>query len=105
MVQRLFAYVLFAATVVVLYLLARRFYSTSVAWLAGAILAVLPAHYYFSNIGFVDHHVVVAMLTLLMLAAAMSLLREGDSAGATAGGRALRLGALLGATIQGVDVL
>jgi len=88
-----------AATVVALYLLARRFYSASVAWLAGAILAVLPGHRYYSQLGFVDHHVVVAFLTLLMLAAAMHLLREGSSAPAAAGGRALRISALLGAAM------
>jgi asparagine N-glycosylation enzyme membrane subunit Stt3 len=83
-----------AATVVLLYLLARRFYSRSVALLAAGILCVLPAHFLYSQLGFLDHHVLVALLTTLLLAATMDLLREPDTPRAPSG--ALRRSAVLG---------
>jgi dolichyl-diphosphooligosaccharide--protein glycosyltransferase len=89
-----------AATVVALVLVARRFFSTALAALAGAILAVLPAHCYYSQLGFVDHHVAVGLLSLLLLASAMSLLHQGDPARG-----ALRPSALAGAAMAGCLLL
>jgi asparagine N-glycosylation enzyme membrane subunit Stt3 len=94
-----------AATAVALVLVARRFFSPAVAWLAGAILAVLPAHGYYSQLGNVDHHVVVGLLSLLLLGAAMGLLREGEPGRAAADTRALRQGAAVGAAMAGCLLL
>ena len=76
-----------AATVVLAYGVARRLHSRAVALLAAGILCVLPAHFYYSQLGFLDHHVVVAFVTTWMLAAALSVFRAspagrgGDRAG------------------------
>jgi len=63
-----------AATVVALYFLARRHFGSAVASIAGAVLAVLSAHFWYSQVGFIDHHAAVALATTLVLAAAMALL-------------------------------
>ena len=60
-----------AATVVVLYWLALRYFDQTVALLAAAALAVMPAHFWYSQLGLVDHHVLVALITTFMLGAAM----------------------------------
>jgi len=90
-----------AATVVLLYLLARRFYSRSVALLAAGILCVLPAHFFYSQLGFLDHHALVALITTLLLAAAMDLLREPGNSPAPGTGSDLRRSALLGLAMAG----
>jgi asparagine N-glycosylation enzyme membrane subunit Stt3 len=85
-----------AATVVALYFLAQRHFGSSVAWIAGAVLSVLSAHFWYSQVGFIDHHAAVALATTLVLAAAMALLERSSreplglrpglcSAGATGG--------------------
>jgi dolichyl-diphosphooligosaccharide--protein glycosyltransferase len=94
-----------AATVVLLYFLALRLSSRVVAFLAAGILCILPAHFYYSQLGFLDHHVAVALLATLMLVAAMDLLREGSSARTQAGGFALRQSVLLGLTMAGAVLL
>jgi dolichyl-diphosphooligosaccharide--protein glycosyltransferase len=72
-----------AATVVLVYAIGVRFFSRRVGVLAGALLAVLPAHVIYSRLGALDHHVAVAAMMALMLAAALALLRA-TSAGAEA---------------------
>ena len=67
-------------TVVTLYFLARRHFSTPVALLAGLILCVMSGHFWYSQIGFVDHHAAVAWLTTLLLAASMTFLRHSSQA-------------------------
>jgi len=66
--------VLGAATVVALYFLAQRHFGTAVALIAGAVLSVLSAHFWYSQVGFIDHHAAVALATTLVIAAAMALL-------------------------------
>ena len=66
--------VLGALTVVALYFLALRYFSRRVAVVSGLLLALLPAHFWYSQLGFVDHHVVVALVTTGLLAATMSVL-------------------------------
>ena len=66
--------VLGAATVAALYFAARRFFGQATATLAGFVLCLLSAHFWYSQLGFVDHHAAVALVTTLLLAAAMSLL-------------------------------
>lgn len=65
--------VLGAATVWVLYALARRRFGAAVALLAGLLLALLPSHFWFSQLGFVDHHVAVALVTTFVLLAGLRL--------------------------------
>src|SRR5262245_2466905 len=60
-----------AAAVVATAALARRAFSPAAGWAAGALLAALPAHVFFSGLGEVDHHVAVGVFVLVWLAAAM----------------------------------
>lgn len=85
--------VLGAACVVVLYRLGCRLFDPAVALLAGLLLSFLGAHYWYSQIGFLDHHVAVGLLSTALLAAGMAVL-----AGATPR-RALVLGALSGTSL------
>lgn len=66
--------VLGAATVVVVYFLALRFFGVAVALIAGGVLSVMSGHFWYSQIGFVDHHAAVALAAALMLGAGMALL-------------------------------
>lgn len=82
--------------------LARRHFGRAEAWAGGLVLALLSAHFWYSQIGFVDHHVAVAWLSTLAVAAAMALLdahREGRTARlgtlAVATGAALAAGLLV----------
>ena len=63
-----------AATVLVLYALALRFFGFGVALLSGLLLAVSSAHYWYSQLGFLDHHAAVALMTTILLASSMRLL-------------------------------
>ena len=69
--------VLGAATVVSLYFLARRHFDLPTAVLAGAVLSLLSAHFWYSQVGFVDHHAAVAVVSTWVLAAGMALLSHG----------------------------
>jgi len=66
--------VLGAATVAALYFTARRFFGHATATLAGLVLCFLSGHYWYSQLGFVDHHAAVALVSTLLLASAMCLL-------------------------------
>jgi dolichyl-phosphooligosaccharide-protein glycotransferase len=92
--------VLGAATVVALWALARRHFGPSVAALAGAFLAVLSGHFWYSQIGFVDHHVAVALVTTGMLAGGMAGL-DADARGRARRARAdaLATGLALGLAV------
>jgi dolichyl-diphosphooligosaccharide--protein glycosyltransferase len=74
--------VLGAATVVSLYRLARRHWDLPTGLLAGVVLSLLSAHFWYSQIGFVDHHAAVALVSTGVLAGGMALLsREAGEAG------------------------
>jgi dolichyl-diphosphooligosaccharide--protein glycosyltransferase len=66
--------VLGAATVVALYALARRHLDGASAVVSALILSVLSAHFWYSQIGFIDHHAAVALVSTGLLASAMTLL-------------------------------
>lgn len=68
-----------AATVVCLWRFALTTTDRATAFAAGAILAVLSAHSWYSQIGFVDHHAPVALLCVVLVAAAAPLLRSADA--------------------------
>ncbi len=80
-----------AATVVVLHQLARRHLGSAVAVVSAAILCVLPGHFWYSQLGFVDHHAAVALCTTALLAAAMRFAAPADAVEAA---RLLRPGAI-----------
>jgi dolichyl-diphosphooligosaccharide--protein glycosyltransferase len=63
-----------AGTVVALYFLARRHFGFGVAALAGLVLCLLSAHFWYSQVGFVDHHALVSLVATLLLAACAALL-------------------------------
>jgi dolichyl-diphosphooligosaccharide--protein glycosyltransferase len=94
-----------AATVAIFYYVARRFYSNAAALLAAGILAILPAHFFYSQLGFVDHHVFVALVATLMLGSMMELLRAGGDAPPAAHGAALRQSVLLGLAMAAAILL
>lgn len=62
-----------AAAVLVAAWLARRTFSAAAGWVTGALLAVQPAHTFYSQLGEVDHHVAVGLFVLLLIGAALRL--------------------------------
>lgn len=79
MIERMVVWVppfLGAGTVLVLYFLAKRHFGFHVAWVSALLLSVLSAHYWYSQVGFVDHHAAVALVSTLLLAAVMELFRR-----------------------------
>jgi asparagine N-glycosylation enzyme membrane subunit Stt3 len=84
-----------ALCVLALYALARRHFGARVAMLAGALLAVLPAHFWYSQLGFLDHHVAVALASVLVLWALLATLRADSLRPALALGVALAAALLL----------
>ena len=78
-----------AAGVLAVHALARRAWGERVAAVAALLLALLPAHFVYSRLGALDHHVAVALAVTLVLAAGLSLLRR-----AGGGPRGLVAGAL-----------
>lgn len=70
-----------AITVVMLYGLALRHLDASIAALSAATLALLSGHFWYSQIGFVDHHAPVAMASTGLLWASMSWLAAEERSG------------------------
>jgi len=92
-----------AATVVALYLLAQRHFGTLAALIAGSILSVLSAHFWYSQVGFIDHHAAVALATTLLIAAGMALLAR--SSREPEGLRPARRSALAAGVCMGATLL
>jgi len=67
--------ILGGACVVAAYALARRHFGYTPALLTGLVLSLLSGHVWYSQIGFIDHHAAVALVTTLLLGAGMCLLR------------------------------
>lgn len=84
-----------ALCVLALTALARRHFDGPVAILAGALLAVLPAHFWYSQLGFLDHHVAVALASVLVLWALLATLCSDALRPALALGSALAMALLL----------
>ncbi len=83
-----------AASVAALYLVARRNFGVGVAWLAAGSLCVMSGHYWYSQIGFLDHHAAVALCAVLLLGAGMAFVREPGRRG-----RAIGLGLAMAASL------
>ena len=91
--------VLGAATAGLLALLADYFYGRGAGWCAGLIYCVLPMSFIYSQLGMIDHHVAVALLTTLMLWLACETFSKDDRAETWAAAIAApgaRLGAIMG---------
>jgi dolichyl-diphosphooligosaccharide--protein glycosyltransferase len=85
--------VLGAATVVALYSVARRHFGVGAAWIAAGTLCVLSGHFWYSQVGFLDHHAAVALSSTLLLGAGMTFARDvGAPERGPGPGRELRLG-------------
>jgi dolichyl-diphosphooligosaccharide--protein glycosyltransferase len=84
-----------AATVFAVFLITQRLWGWLTAWLAGLLLAVLPAHFVYSRLGELDHHPAVALAVTLVLAAALTRLRRVDGPADRLLAGALPLGAAL----------
>jgi dolichyl-diphosphooligosaccharide--protein glycosyltransferase len=83
-----------AATVVAVFALARRHFGFGPGLLAGLVLSVLSGHTWYSQLGFLDHHVAVALAAVGVLAAGMGLVAApAESGGAGGLARAAALGA------------
>ncbi len=63
-----------AATVLTLFLLARRLFGFGVAVVSSLTLCFLSAHFWYSQIGFVDHHAIISLLSSVLLAATVASL-------------------------------
>ncbi len=72
--------VLGAATTGLLALFASRLYGRGAGWCAGLIYSVLPMSFIFSQLGMIDHHVAVALLTTVMLWLACEIFSGDDRA-------------------------
>jgi asparagine N-glycosylation enzyme membrane subunit Stt3 len=73
-----------AATVLALYFIAERLFGFATALFASLILAVLSAHFWYSQIGFVDHHAAVALVSTLLLGSALGMFQDLSDASARA---------------------
>jgi dolichyl-diphosphooligosaccharide--protein glycosyltransferase len=82
-----------ASGVVATWWLATRHYGQRVGLVAGVSLALLSGHFWYSQIGFVDHHAAVALLATLLLASALELVTAHQGA---ARGRALAISLVAG---------
>ncbi|MCP4036043.1 MAG: hypothetical protein GY733_03840 [bacterium] len=83
-----------AVTVFAAHRVAARQFDSRVANLAASILAVLPAHFWYSQIGFVDHHVAVSLCATLLLGVTLALVSRCEAEGAVWRGLAIGFGVL-----------
>ncbi|MDP6979894.1 MAG: hypothetical protein QF570_15005 [Myxococcota bacterium] len=67
-----------AATVYALHRIATAHFEPLVAHLAAAVLVLLPAHYWYSQLGFVDHHAAVALCSTALLGMGLRVVRAAD---------------------------
>lgn len=72
--------ILGSLTVWLLYRIALRHFGARVATISALVLSVLSGHFWYSQIGFLDHHVVVALCATLLLGATMDLMDRCDEA-------------------------
>lgn len=75
-----------ALTVLFVYFLALHFFTRAAAVVAGGSLALLPGHSFYSRLGEIDHHFLVATLVTATLAITMQLFRTAEEGEADARG-------------------
>lgn len=66
-----------AVLCVPVYGVARRILDGPGAWLAAALAVLIPAHLWYSRLGFVDHHAAVTLVQVAMFLAALVAVRSG----------------------------
>ena len=66
-----------ALTAVATAVLAARLYSRAAGLVSGLLLALLPAHYNYSQLGKVDHHAAVSLLSVLLVMGCVAAVRRG----------------------------
>jgi hypothetical protein len=71
--------VLGALTVVVVFELTRRHFGFRAGLLAGTVLSFLSGHVWYSQLGFLDHHVAVALFAALVLGSALRMVASMDA--------------------------
>lgn len=71
--------VLGASVVVLAALIAARTFSRLAGWSTGLILAVLPASYQYTQLGFLDHHAATALVGTLLLGGSMQIVSRGGA--------------------------
>jgi dolichyl-diphosphooligosaccharide--protein glycosyltransferase len=84
-----------ALTVVAAAALAWRCFSPAAGVVAGILLALLPSHHFYTQLGTVDHHAAAALAGILMLAGAMRMAEQAPGTRATAVGMGLGAAASL----------
>jgi dolichyl-diphosphooligosaccharide--protein glycosyltransferase len=84
-----------AFCVVVTYRVALRLFDPAVALASGLLLSILSAHYWYSQIGFLDHHVAVALAATGLLLLALRIFEAPAMSSRWAAGGALAGGCLL----------
>ncbi len=72
--------VLGATTAGLIALFAGRAYGEGAGWCAGALYSILPMSFIYSQLGMIDHHVAVALLTTAMLWLVYEVFDDDDSA-------------------------
>ncbi len=66
-----------ASICIPVYGLARRILDAPWAWLAAALSVSIPAHLWYSRLGFVDHHAAVTLVQVSMFLGGLRAMREG----------------------------
>ncbi len=64
-----------ALTILALFYLARRLFGDAVAIASASLLSILSGHVWYSQLGFIDHHVAVSLASTAVLASAVALFR------------------------------
>jgi asparagine N-glycosylation enzyme membrane subunit Stt3 len=54
-------------------------FSRPAGWVTGIMLAILPGSYFYTHLGFLDHHVAVTLIGTIMLGGAMRIVSEGQA--------------------------
>ena len=84
-----------AATVAAVAALAWRLDGPRSAWASGLLLALLPGHFAYTRLGYLDHHAAVSLASTVLVAAAMAWVARPRPPAAAALGAALALSLLL----------
>lgn len=89
-----------ALSVLCVYRIARRHFGAGAGWTAGWTLCLVSGHFWYTQLGFLDHHAALGLAVALLLGAQLAwMLREETSQRAAAWRCALATGAAIAATL------
>lgn len=71
--------VLGAIAVAMAAVITSRTFSRAAGWIAGLMLAILPGNFLYTQLGFLDHHAGVVLITTAMLSGAIRIVEEGPN--------------------------